>query len=110
MIEKLADDLLYGARAISKYTGIPERAVYGYAEKGAIPSFKVGGTLCARKSEIERGLSAGAVATETKERKSVQFFVRAEPSLMERFDHWRGDQSRSEAVRKLIMQTVDKSG
>jgi hypothetical protein len=108
MTERLADDLLHGAQQIARFTGLPVRAVYAYAEKGHLPSFKVGGTLCARKSEIERGLSAQP--RQPSERKSVAIQFRAEESLVARLDEWRAAQSdspsRAEAVRQLMTNSL----
>jgi hypothetical protein len=49
----LAEELLIGAKAISKETGIKVRQVYRLAEMGQIPTFKVGGTVAARRSELQ---------------------------------------------------------
>ncbi|MEZ0280175.1 DNA-binding protein [Methyloceanibacter sp.] len=54
----LADDLLIGADPIAKFTGMDVRAVYHAAAKGHLPTFKVGQKIAARKSELNRRLSA----------------------------------------------------
>ena len=54
----IADDVLIGAKAISGETGIKVRQVYRLAELGSIPTFKIGGTLAARRSELMKALSA----------------------------------------------------
>jgi hypothetical protein len=57
-------DLLYGAAAISSFLfGNKEdrRKVYGLADSGIIPTFKMGSVLCGRGSRI-------AAAIEQKER------------------------------------------
>ncbi|MCG5241354.1 hypothetical protein ACIU1J_27440 [Azospirillum doebereinerae] len=48
--DSLADDMLIGAAAIAAFTGLPARKVYHLAEQEAIPVFRMGATLCARKS------------------------------------------------------------
>ena len=64
--EDLADDLLKGVEAIANYTGLTKRAVYGLAEKGRLPVFKLDGwKWCARKSTLRKhidNLEAGARA------------------------------------------------
>lgn len=56
----LADDVLIGAKAIADETGIKVRQVYRLAELGSIPTFKIGGTIAARRSELQRRLSGEA--------------------------------------------------
>ncbi|KXF78549.1 hypothetical protein ATN84_01790 [Paramesorhizobium deserti] len=48
----LALDILQGAAAIAAYTGFKPRSVYHLAATGAIPTFKVGDIICARKSTL----------------------------------------------------------
>lgn len=57
-MSKLADDLLSGAKAISEETGLSVRKVYSLAEANYLPTFKLGGILYARRSELQRKLSA----------------------------------------------------
>jgi hypothetical protein len=57
----LAEDLLYGAAAIAEFMfGNKEerRKVYGLIESGALPVFRLGAILCARKSTIVRDVEA----------------------------------------------------
>ena len=56
----LADDLLVGAPAIAKYTGLKERTVYYAHKTRALPTFNFGTSIAARKSELNSGLSAKA--------------------------------------------------
>ena len=52
---RLADDLLRGADAIAEFIlGDPakRRQIYHLTQKGQIPVFKIGATLCARKSRL----------------------------------------------------------
>jgi hypothetical protein len=58
----LADDLLRGVRSISEYVfgGVSDereaernlRRIYHAINKGDIPTFRIGGTICARRSSI----------------------------------------------------------
>ncbi|MBB6013509.1 excisionase family DNA binding protein [Aquamicrobium lusatiense] len=48
----LAADLLRGAEAIADYLGFPRRAVYHSVAKGHLPHFKIGETICARRSTL----------------------------------------------------------
>jgi hypothetical protein len=53
----LADDLLVGASAIAAFmfgTAKERRRVYWLVENGRLPVFKLGSTICARKSTILR--------------------------------------------------------
>ena len=56
-IEDLADDLLDGVEAISRFTGLPPRRIYYLAERRLLPVFKLGDRKWqARKSTIRRHL------------------------------------------------------
>lgn len=48
----LAADILQGASAIAAWTGFKPRTVYHLAATGALPTFKVGDLVCARKSTL----------------------------------------------------------
>lgn len=48
----LSDDLLRGADAIAAFLGMPRRAVYHSVSKGHLPHFRIGETVCARKSTL----------------------------------------------------------
>lgn len=61
-MESLANDLLAGAKEISEETGFSVRKVYDLAEAGYLPTFKLGGKIHARRSELRRQLSAEANA------------------------------------------------
>jgi excisionase family DNA binding protein len=45
-------DLLYGVEDIAGYLGISKRAAYHLVERKRIPFFKIGRTLCARRSSL----------------------------------------------------------
>ena len=51
-------DLLYGAPAIAEYLGVTDRVVYHRAETGEIPSFKIGKTICSRKTTLTEYMEA----------------------------------------------------
>lgn len=48
--DSLAADMLQGADAIASFSGLTVRQVYRLAEQEAIPVFRLGAALCARKS------------------------------------------------------------
>jgi hypothetical protein len=48
----LADDLLEGADEIAAFGGWSRRQVYHLAQTRRLPVFRLGATLCARKSRI----------------------------------------------------------
>ena len=49
-------DLLYGVHAIADYLGIKKRAAQHLVETGRIPAFKIGKTVCARRSTVRAAL------------------------------------------------------
>ncbi|WP_428412247.1 DNA-binding protein [Pararhizobium sp.] len=49
---QVAGDLLLGAGAISKFLGITARQTYRMVYDGIIPTFKLGGTVAARRSTL----------------------------------------------------------
>ena len=56
----LSDDLLTGAPAIAAYLGWNTRRVYHAVRMKYLPIKRIGGTLIARKSELNRALSSAA--------------------------------------------------
>ncbi|TXN40433.1 DNA-binding protein [Methylobacterium sp. WL30] len=59
----LAEDMMTGAEAIAKFmfgdaTETNKRRVYHAADKLGLPTFRLGGTLCARRSTILRWIEA----------------------------------------------------
>jgi hypothetical protein len=59
---QLSEDLLTGAEAIAAYLGWPTRRVYYHANRRYLPIKHVGQLLVARKSELDRALSATEIA------------------------------------------------
>lgn len=55
--DNLSADLLRGADAIAEFLGFPRRAVYHAVSQGHLPSFRVGETVCARKSTLTNWIS-----------------------------------------------------
>lgn len=47
------DDLLYGVPAIAEAFRWKPRQVYHLKEKHGLPTFKIGRTVCARRSEVK---------------------------------------------------------
>lgn len=61
----LGEPLLEGARAIAQFIGIGQRRVYFLHERKELPTFMLGGRLCARPAalrehlaKLERGAAA----------------------------------------------------
>lgn len=51
-------DLIVGAQAAARYTGLSRRAVYRLVERGLIPTIRMGRRLYFRKSELDRAFSS----------------------------------------------------
>lgn len=56
MTEEVDSDLLYGVPAIAKHLGLREAQCRNRIEAKTIPAFKIGGTICARKSSLKEWL------------------------------------------------------
>lgn len=62
----LSDDVLHGAQEIASFLGTNRKKIYDLAARRALPVFKMGETVCARKSTLltwiqtqeQRGASA----------------------------------------------------
>ncbi len=52
--EPISGDLLFGAKAIASFLGISARQVYRLIYDDVIPSFKLGGTVAARRSSLQK--------------------------------------------------------
>ena len=57
-ISDIAGDLLDGADAISRFTGLPKPRLFYLLERGHLPAFKIGFRWCARKSELRAALTS----------------------------------------------------
>ena len=51
-------DLLYGARAIAGFLGVTEKAAYHLIDRKRIPVFRIGRTVCARRSKLLGAMDA----------------------------------------------------
>jgi len=51
-------DLLYGAKAIADFLGLTEKQARNRIEAGVIPIFRMGGTICARRSTLTAWLTS----------------------------------------------------
>jgi excisionase family DNA binding protein len=52
-------ELLYGARSIASYLGnLSIDAIYHLVREGRLPAFKIGRTVCARTSTLDKWLEA----------------------------------------------------
>lgn len=54
--DDLSGDLLMGAKAIASFLGVSQRQVYRLIYDDIIPSFKLGGSVAARRSSLRRWL------------------------------------------------------
>ena len=50
-------DLLYGCPAIASYLQLSEDAVYHLARQNRIPTFRLGRTICARRSTLAKHIA-----------------------------------------------------
>lgn len=60
--EDTAADLLYGLEAIGKAIGLGARQVQHLHDKGDLPTFKMGRTVCARRSTLASHFAAQEAA------------------------------------------------
>lgn len=59
-LSRLADDLLWGAKAISEEIGVNERKAFYLLETGAIPAQKVNGLWVSSRGRLRAHLTGGA--------------------------------------------------
>jgi excisionase family DNA binding protein len=52
MFENHSREILRGARAIADYLGVSENTVYHMIERRQIPYFKLGRSVCVRRSHL----------------------------------------------------------
>jgi hypothetical protein len=67
-------DFLYGAPAIAAFLGMTEKQARHRIEAKQIPTFKVGGTICARRSSLNAWIAeqeAAALAAKARFPKNV---------------------------------------
>lgn len=50
-------DLLYGVPAIAKFLGIRDKQARPKIDRGLIPSFRIGGTICSRRATLKAWLA-----------------------------------------------------
>ncbi len=55
-------DFLYGMPAIASFLGLGVRQAYHLKEAGNIPTFKIGGKVCARRSTLTQWLESREVS------------------------------------------------
>lgn len=51
-------ELLYGAKAIAEFLAIPLGPVRNRIDRGQLPTFKMAGTVCARRTSLNAWLAA----------------------------------------------------
>lgn len=61
-----ASDLLYGMEAIASHLTLTKRQALHLHEKGEIPTFKMGRTVCARRSTLAKHFAAAERAATAK--------------------------------------------
>ena len=49
-------DLLYGVKAIAEFLGLTRAQAQHRSDQGVIPTFRVGGTICARRVTLRAWL------------------------------------------------------
>ncbi|KAB0570593.1 DNA-binding protein [Brucella pituitosa] len=55
--DKEGADLLYGAVPIANFLGITEKQARHRIETGHIPTFRIGGTICSRRTSLRAWLA-----------------------------------------------------
>lgn len=55
--DKEGADLLYGVGPIATFLGMPEKPTRHRIDRRQIPTFKIGGTICATKSSLREWLA-----------------------------------------------------
>ena len=61
-VDEPASDVLYGVAAIAGYLAWTERQVLHRHETGELPTFKMGRTVCARRSTLAKHFAAQEAA------------------------------------------------
>jgi hypothetical protein len=56
-------ELLYGTRKIADFLGMRQRQIYHLQARGALPTFRVGQTVCARPATLLKWLSEQEAAS-----------------------------------------------
>ena len=51
-------DLMYGVPAIASYLKMTAKQVYHLHDQGNLPTFKIGGKVCARRSTLAKHFAA----------------------------------------------------
>lgn len=54
---EMSADIMLGASAIAAFMGMRPRQLYHAAEMGHLPTFRIGGILCARRSTLNRWIT-----------------------------------------------------
>ena len=55
-------DLLYGVKAIATHLQMTEKQVYHLHDQANLPTFKIGGKVCARRSTLAKHFEAQEAA------------------------------------------------
>lgn len=62
---EIETDLLYGVEQIAEHLKMTRRQVYHLHDQGHLPTFKIGGKVCARRSTLAKHFSAQEAAAAT---------------------------------------------
>lgn len=57
-MQALSDDLMEGAKAAARFTGLTQRAIYRLTDNGELPVIRKGRRLFYRKTDLERAFQA----------------------------------------------------
>lgn len=58
MSDATETDLLHGVAAIAEHLSMTRKQIYHLHDRGQIPTFKVGRTVCARRSTLAKHFAA----------------------------------------------------
>jgi hypothetical protein len=58
-------DLLHGVAAIAAHLNVTRKQVYHMHDRGQLPTFKIGRTVCARRSTLARTFAEQEAAART---------------------------------------------
>ncbi len=59
---EIETDLLYGVEQIAEHLKMTRRQVYHLHDQGHLPTFKIGGKVCARRSTLAKHFAAQEAA------------------------------------------------
>jgi hypothetical protein len=99
MNERITDDaglLLYGAPAIAQFLGLTERQVRHRVADGELPTFKIGGTVCARRASLVEWLAMREVEAQAGAQAARKLDRRCSKLARSSWGHSRKDDERED--------------